>query len=245
MIHNPDEMEQFISEKGFMPFFYCGIAGLSIAENTPEELWFSDEQDGPWEWKGPVILQGGFAYGKFFQNKAGFVSMDWFPDFLNYRRSVYRVSSDERRILKTLKEHNSLLSKELKTLCGYRKPRVHYSSNPILRESEKETEAIKKKAAEKKQSATKKKREGFETAVTKLQMGCRVVTADFEYNYDKEGKRYGWGVARYCTPEDFFGAENFEQLKGRSPEESRRRIFNHLADVLPQASEESLQKLIG
>lgn len=240
MIHNVDEMEELVSEKGFMPFFYCGIDGFSIAENTPQELWFSDEQDGPWEWKGPVILQGGFAYGKFFQNKAGFVSMDWFPDFLNYRRSVYRVSTDERLILKTLEEHNSLLSKELKTLCGYRKPRTHYSSNPLLRDSEKATAVIKHHV-----EAKKKQREGFETAVTKLQMGCRVVTADFEYNYDKQGHRYGWGVARYCTPEDFFGAESFEHLKGRKPEESRDVIFNHLAKVLPQASEEDLQKLIG
>ena len=46
-------------------------------------LWFSDEE-GPWEWKGPVIRNMNCAYGKLFNGKAGYVSLEWLPDFANY-----------------------------------------------------------------------------------------------------------------------------------------------------------------
>lgn len=237
MFNKKEDIEKMIEKKGFLPFFYNGIEGFSIEEHTPKELWFNDEKDGPWEWKGPLIIEGGFAYGKFFQNKAGFISMDWFPDFLNYRRSTHRLSYDEQIILNTLTENESLLSKELKKLCGYVAPKKKVERNPLLKAVEKQNNLPSTRPAE-------RKREAFDTAITKLQMSCHIITADFEYNYDKEGKRYGWGVARYCTPEAFFGAENFEHAN-YSPEESRFKIFQHLAQLLPHATEEQLQKLIG
>ena len=35
------------------------------------------------------IRETGCAYGKFFENKAVFISKEWFPDFANYRRNGY------------------------------------------------------------------------------------------------------------------------------------------------------------
>jgi hypothetical protein len=235
-IHSPEQLEHLIQEMGFLPFFYCGIPNFSVGEFTPSEYWFSEENDGVWEWKGPVIVEGGIAYGKFFDNKAGFISMDWFPDFLNYRRNKYAITQQERIILDTVKENKSLLSKEIKRLCGYVKPRTQGAANPLDKILNAETKAIVKKE--------KSHREGFDTAITKLQMSANLITADFEYLYDKEGKRYGWGVARYCTPEDYFGAEAFEKLD-RTPEESRQRINEYLKRMLPDANEEQINKIIG
>ena len=76
MIRSMQDVENMAMKWGFLPFFECGITGFSIAEHTPSELWFSDEADGPWEWKGPLIGQGNVAYGKFFNKKAGFVSLE-------------------------------------------------------------------------------------------------------------------------------------------------------------------------
>lgn len=239
VFHTLAEMQELIAGYGFLPFFGNDIPMFSVAEHTPSELWFSDETDGPWEWKGPAIIEGGFAYGKFFDKKAGFITMDWFPDFLNYRRHQYELTVQEDEILATIKSHGSLLTKEIKKLCGYQKPRIRYSNNPMLKESEKQTAKL--RAAEKK----KHKKEGFDTAITRLQMSANIVVADFEYNYDKEGKRYGWGVARYCTPEDFFGEEAFTEALRRTPDESYERMMAYLRQRLTWTDEEKIRKILG
>ena len=41
----------------FLPFFRNPVAGWSVEDMTPSELWFADNP-GPWEWKGPVIRTG-------------------------------------------------------------------------------------------------------------------------------------------------------------------------------------------
>lgn len=83
-IQSEAELAALVQEVGFLPLFQNEIHGFSVEDHTPAALWFSDEADGPWEWKGPVIRSGGCVYGKFFHGKAGFISMDWFPDFANY-----------------------------------------------------------------------------------------------------------------------------------------------------------------
>lgn len=119
----------------FYPSLPNGIEDFSIEEFTPQELWFSDEEEGPWEWKGPVIRNFNCAYGKLFQKKAGFVSMEWFPELVNYRRAMYNLKAEPLQsmgnvIYKTVTEHESLLSKEIKALCGYKKQPVKRSVNP-------------------------------------------------------------------------------------------------------------------
>ena len=94
MIRSAMDMERQALELGFLPFFRCGVPGFSIEERTAYEYWFSDEEEGPWEWKGPVIREGHCAYGKLFNKKAGFVSLEWLPDLMNYRRSR-RYAKDE------------------------------------------------------------------------------------------------------------------------------------------------------
>jgi hypothetical protein len=238
MIHNAEEMQGLANEWGFLPFFAGEIPGFSIEENIDLAYWFPDDEEngmGAWDWKGECIVQGDLAYGKFYRGKACYVSMEWFPDFMNYRRSKVLLADDEQQVLATLKEHHSLISRELKRLCGYVKPRTHRAANPLERELEKETRAVVKPQHSKKK--------GFDTVINHLQMGTYVVTADFEWLYDREGRRHGWGLARYATPEDFFGAERL--VVDRSPEESRQRIFEHLQQLLPQATEAQIERVIG
>jgi hypothetical protein len=235
-IHNPEELAALVNEIGFLPFFFGGVRGFSVEEFTPRSLWFSGENDGPWEWKGPAIIDGSLAYGKFFAGKAGYISLDWFPHFVNYRRHRYSLSEQEKMILSTLKENKSLLSKELKRLCGYIDTPNKRVKDPL------EKELIRQNLIKK--EVHKSHKQAFDTAITHLQMSGNVVTADFEYNYDKEGKRYGWGVARYCTPEDFFGAEAFNRVN-IEPSESLQLIVNHLLKILPYSSECQILQIIG
>lgn len=90
VIESQEQVEEIIHEWGFLPFFKNGIEGFSIEEMTPPELLFGDDfNQGPWGWKGPIIAHWESAYGKFFKGKAGYVSLEWLPDFINWRRSVY------------------------------------------------------------------------------------------------------------------------------------------------------------
>lgn len=234
-IQSQEDVARLVNDWGFLPFFAHRIRNFSIEECTPDDLWFSKVQDGPWEWKGPVIVEGDAAYGKFMQQKACYISMDFFPDFMNYRRSKYRITPAERILLRTLQEKHSLLSKELKKLCGYVKPRQIRVGNPLERQMAVDIRKVGKKE--------KTGKESFDTAITHLQMATYVVIADFEYNYDRQGRRYGWGVARYCTPEDFFGSERL--VVARSPMESYRRLYEHLRGLLPAASHEEVTQFLG
>ena len=69
--------------------------------------------------------------------------------------------------------------------------------------------------------------------------------ADFVYRVDKRGKEYGWGVARYTTPEAQFGDAFVRSAFTRSPEASRERILAHLSALLPHATEQQIIKMIG
>lgn len=232
-ITNYMELEKLVMKTGFLPFFKNEIPGFSIEETVLPELWFSEDEDGPWEWKGPVIRNGKCAYGKLFNGKAGFVSMDWYPELINYRRAVFQFTETEKLIYNILVEHESLLTKELKSLCGFVKPKrrsieLSDMANGIFN-------GINKK--EKKQS--------FESAITRLQMSTYIVIADFEYAHKKDGESYGWGIARYTTPEALFGKEILKCFDTSAAEDSKRRILDYLLSVLPQATGKQLLKIIG
>ena len=86
---------------------------------------------------------------------------------------------------------------------------------------------------------------GFETVVTRLQMQTDLCIADFCYRVDKTGKEYGWGIARYTTPEAQFSEVFVRSAFDRPPEESRERIYTHLSALLPHATEQQLLRIIG
>lgn len=224
------ELEKLVIEMGFLPFFKNEIPGFSIEETVLPELWFSEDEDGPWEWKGPVIRNGKCVYGKLFNGKAGFVSMDWYPELINYRRAIFQITETEQAIYNILVEHESLLTKDLKTLCGFVKPK---RKSIELSDMAMHTNGILNK---------KEKMQSFESAITRLQMSTYTVIADFEYALKKNGESYGWGIARYTTPEALFGKEMLRCAC--VPEDSKHRILEYLLSVLPQATENQLLKII-
>ena len=229
-IDSPSVLHNLIQKWGFLPFFQNAIEGFSIEDHTPSEFWFTDEQmAGPWEWKGPIITQWDCTYGKFFGKKAGFVSLSWLPDFLNWRRFKYPLSSygeDAHHILEVLRKNESLLSRELKKASGF----------TLSRKKKFDPFGLGKKEEKNGTAADK--------LLVDLQMGTYVTIADFEYNFSKSGERYGWGVARYCTPEALFGEEILKACEGRSPEESRNRILEHLSSLFPNVPPSKMEKLI-
>ena len=82
----------------------------------------------------------------------------------------------------------------------------------------------------------------FDGYITRLQMAARIVTEDFVYPTDKHGREYGWGWSLLTTPEALYGRDACQCE--RTPEESYQRIFDHLRQLLPEATERQIRKLI-
>ncbi len=220
-IQTKSDLKKAIRKFGFVPLFSNSIPGFSIEEHVSPDAWYSaaDDEWKVWEWKGPVIRETGCAYGKFLENKAVFISSEWFPDFANYRRDGYDfdarfddglASFRDRDLYELISASAPALSKQLKVDGNY----------------------------------GKNGKKGFDTIITRLQAQCYVITDDFVYATDKNGKRYGWGIAEYTTPELFFGDAFRNAVYRRTPEESFERVLAHLKKILPDADEKALRRIL-
>ena len=220
VLNSPEAIRDAVRRLGFLPFFRNEVPGFSIAEHTPPALWFSDTAEGPWEWKGPIARTGECVYGKFFRGRAGFIHRDWFPVFANYRRKGYDFDAlyDDGFAPNADKQLYDVLAARGTLLSKELKTLAGYG-----------------KGGEK----------GFETRITRLQMQCYVVIADFAYMTDKFGKEYGWGVARYAVPEALFGEDFMAEAYREEPEASRARVYDRLHRLCPEAGEKQIKRLLG
>lgn len=227
------DIEAITREYGILPFFKNRIPGFSIEENTPDYLWFTEE-DGPWEWKGPIIRRGNCAYGKLWQGKAAYVSMDLLPDLINLRKSL-KLTTLERKILQTIQDNESITTPELKEMFGKdSQPKAKRTFAPVREYASSQYPAVKKANA----------RQSVDVALIHLQMAMKIVVADFEYRYTKQGVRYGWGIARYSTPELLYELDWKSAVNGRSPAQSQKIICQRLAEKLPHVPEADLKKIL-
>ncbi|MBE6332341.1 MAG: hypothetical protein E7070_08575 [Bacteroidales bacterium] len=217
-IYNAAQLTERIQEIGFLPLLPSAIAGFSAEEMVADDCRYVTFPDGGWDWplwkwKGPVVTDGNCVYGKFFDKKAGFISREWWPDFCNYRRSRYPAPAEgsiEEAILLTLREHGSLVTRQLRAACDFTGHGM---------------------------------RSRFDGYVTRLEMACYVITEDFVYPTDRHGQPYGWGLSLLTTPEKLFGHDDGQC--SRSPEESFQLLFDHFRQILPDASEAQIRKIIG
>ena len=221
VIKTKSDLINVINEYGFIPFFENSISGFSIEEHISSDCWWHSDtgQWSAWEWKGPVIRECGCAYGKFFENRAVFISREWFPDFANYRRDGYDFDArwDDGLTSYRDKDLYELLAANAPVVSTVLKERGNYGKGG---------------------------RKGFETLITRLQAQAYVLISDFVYPTNKAGRPYGWGLAQYSTPELFFGPSFRETVYDKAPEESRERILQHLKNILPQADEQALNNLL-
>ena len=180
-VSNCAEMMDLIGKVGMLPLLESCVPGFSADAMVEAECRYHVTDDGwewpLWQWKGPLVTEGGFAYGKFFDGKAGFVTQEWWPDLCNWRRSRHQLQNEESiegAILSVLQLNGSMITRELRAACGF---------------------------------TGAKMRSRFDSYVTRLQAACRVVIEDFVYPRDRNGNAYGWGWALLNTPERLFGHE--------------------------------------
>jgi len=215
------DLIECVDTVGFLPMFESDIEGFSADAFAADECRYQVRPDGSWvwplwRWKGPVVTEGGCVYGKFFAGKAGFVSRRWWPDFCNWRRHSHPLpqSDTEAGMVMDI------------VLCELREGGSMVSRD--LRAACGLTGP--------------RMRALFDRHVTQLQMACRIVTEDFVYPHDKHGHEYGWGLSLLTTPERLLGPE--AERCDRPPEESHHRMMEHLQNLLPNAKERQLLKLL-
>jgi len=124
VVRDQEGMLSLIQEFQLVPFFVNIIPGYSIEEHTPPELWFTDENLGPWDWKIECIQSGDVAYGKFlYGGKAAFATVDVYREIINWRRSLpkYKLSPDQKKVLDYIEEHGSVSVSDVRQLMGLKK----------------------------------------------------------------------------------------------------------------------------
>ena len=163
------------------------------------------------------------AYGKFFDKKAGFISIKWLPYFVNHRRDGYDFDAlwDDGKASRKQKLVMDLFAGDLAN--------EEYLSNDL------KTRAGFGKDAEK----------GYEGVISKLQMQMYLCMRDFRQRKNKKGEAYGWPVAVYTTPEHVWGYEHITSAYKEKPEESAKRIADHIKDVYPVATDAMIKKVMG
>lgn len=216
-IHSGAKLAEYVQEIGFLPLLDSGIIGYSAEDVVADDCRYVVFADGGWDWpmwkwKGPIVTDGGCVYGKFFAGKAGFVSKEWWPDFCNYRRSIHPAPIEG-----SIEDAILMTLREQGSLITRELRAACGFTGPKMRSR-------------------------FDGYVTRLQMGCHIVTEDFVYPRDKHGREYGWGWSLLTTPEQLYGREACQCE--RTPEESFQRLLDHFKKILPQAREEQLLKLI-
>ena len=242
-IYSATGMMELIQKIGFLPLLDSGIEGFSAEDIVAEDCGYVRLPEGGWDWplwkwKGEIVQEMPCMYGKFFNKKAGFISQEWWPDFCNYRRSKYPHPDDdsiEGAILSTLQSSGCLITRELRAACGF-------TGNRRTKQEQSEAcfnSALKEGGRPK----VKGMRSKFDGYLTRLEMATYIVTEDFIYPRDKHNHEYGWGWSLLNTPEDLYGREACQC--NRTPQESYQRIFEHLKEILPDASDKQIIKLIG
>ena len=204
-IRSVEKLEEYIDSVGFLPLFENGIPGFSVEERTEPDAWWSgDSSRDPWEWRALIARRGHIVYGKFFDNKAGFISREWLPVFANARRDGYDFDSlwedgkaqrRQKLIMDCFTEEDVLFSNELKERAGFGKNRE----------------------------------KNFDGVLTALQMETYLCVRDFRQRLNKKGEPYGWAIALYCTPEYLFGYDYVRSAYREDPEISKEKIREHIA----------------
>lgn len=216
-IHSCAELMDYIQQVGFLPLLDSGIWGYSAEDVVDNDCRYVVFDDGGWDW--PL--------------------WKWKGPIVTEGNCVYG---------KFFAGKAGFVSREWwPDLCNYRR-----SQHPAPQEGSIE-EAILFALGEQGSLITRelraacgftgpKMRSKFDGYVTRLQMACRIITEDFVYPQDRHGREYGWGWSLLTIPEQLLGREACQCP--RTPQESFDRMFAHFRQLLPEATDQQILKLI-
>ncbi len=225
------ELVNWINEVGFLPLFSNGVEGFSVEEHvSPDYWWTGIREEDPWEWREIIAASHRVAYGKFFDQKAGFISLEWLPYFVNYRRDGYDFDS---------RWEDGLAGRREKIIMDMLTGRdddgeMTFPDDQIL------STELKKKAG-----FGKGGEKNYPGIMTGLQMQTYLTVADFHRRVNKRGEEYGMAVSVLLPPEALWGYETVTAAYTESPAASYDRIIGRIREQFPSAGDAAVLKLIG
>ena len=177
-----------------------------------------------------IARRGRIAYGKFFDKKAGLISLKWLPYFVNARRDGYdfdsawedgKVNRREKIIMDHLTDKDDdgdivftdekkILSTNLKKMAGFGKGGL----------------------------------KNYQGITTGLMMKTYLVITDFKRRISKKGEEYGMPVSIMLPPEAVWGYEAVTSAYDETPDESWQRIYDHVKEMYEEADDKAIWKLI-
>lgn len=219
-LHSPQEVLDYVNQVGFLPLFKNELSGFSVEERTTSYGWWSgDVKIDPWQWR-MVLAEGKqVAYGKFFNKRTGFVSLEYLPYFVNFRRNGYdfdtlweegKASARQKKIMDLFIENKEMFSFEVKKQAGFCK------------------------GGEK----------NFDGTVGELQNKTYLCMSNFRQKTGKRGQAYGWQVVVLSTPENIWGYPLVTSAYKEDPSVSYQRIREKLLSVYPDATDKQLKQLL-
>ena len=219
-LHSVDEAIAYIKKVGFLPFFANEIPGFSLEEHTASECWWGEDPSlDPWKWREVIARTGEIAYGKFFEKRTGFIAKEWIPYFSNYRRDGYDFDA---------------LWDDGKAYIRQKKIMDVFDDDSELFSYEAKQLAGFGKGGEK----------NFEGTITSLQMQMYLTMKDFQRKKNKSGQEYGWEVTIYSKPEHLWGYDFMASRYKEAPEDSFRKIADHVKKLFPAATEKQIMKVL-
>ncbi|MCR4923516.1 MAG: hypothetical protein K5931_05850 [Lachnospiraceae bacterium] len=230
-IRNWQELVNWVDEVGFLPLFANEVEGFSAEEHvSPNYWWTGIREEDPWEWREIIASSHKLAYGKFFDKKAGFISLKWLPYFVNFRREGYDFDA---------RWEDGLANRREKSIMDLLTARdedgdMTFPDTQIL------STELKKKAG-----FGKGGEKNYPGMITNLQMQTYLVITDFRRRVNKKGEEYGMPVSIMLPPEAVWGYEEVTKAYEEKPEKSRERIIDRVKELFPKGKDKDIVKLIG
>ena len=216
-INSCPELIECVRQIGFLPLLDSGIRGYAAESMMAEECCFTQFDDGTWEW--PLWQWKGSAV-----REGGCVYGKFFAGKAGFvSREWWPDFYNWRRSQNPVPNEGSIEDAILTTL--------REQGSMITRELRAACDFT-----------GKNMRSKFDAYVGRLQMATYIVTEDFVYPVDKHGREYGFGWSLLTTPERLLGRASC--LCERSPEESYQRMAEHLAQLLPDATEKQIRRIL-
>ncbi len=225
------ELVNWINEVGFLPLFANEVEGFSAEEHvSPDYWWTGIREEDPWEWREIIAADHQVACGKFFGQKAGFISIEWLPYFANFRRSGYDFDA---------RYEDGFTSRREKLIMDLLTRRdedgdVTFHTEEILSTDLKKTAGF-----------GKNKEKNYPGIVTGLQMQTYLVITNFHRRMNKRGEEYGMPVSVMLPPEAIWGYETVTSAYNEKPSESWQKVFERVKEHFQEAEENAIIKLIG
>ena len=225
------ELTSYVDQVGFLPLFKNEIRGFSAEEQVSSLFWWTgDPEQDPWAWRELIAADHQVAYGKFFDKKAGFISLEWLPCFANARRNGYDFDARWEDGLASRRERIIMDQLTGKDSDGD----MAFPDRQIL------STDLKKQAG-----FGKNGEKNYTGIITGLQMQTYLVITDFHRRVNKKGAPYGMPVSVLQPPEAVWGYETITSAYHEKLAESWQKIYDHMTALYPGNRDRDIIKMIG